>query len=342
VAGLAMLRQMMIAVPVFVIALALSQRPERLITIGHDAAELIGRIPGVSLLFGPIEWLNGTKDAHLWIGSAEIGFDLVEQLQRIGIATLQAIVIISIFQILASPVLGFRAWRSRSATWFVAAVGELTFALLLVVGLVAIIRGDHDLLLGSGGDWTGGWALTGLVGGGTWFLSKLVLLARSPAATRMFGVIMTVFFATTMVGAVIAIFSVDDLPDAEVAYVVIWAGAIVLYRLASSRWQNWDRLEQEIAKEPVADRPVNRWPAYLGAAGLLVVVAGASIAVLYTPGDLTPIHVGIAPVSDIEIPAALAAIGLVLFLLSYLIGGKISQSGRDPIAAPDPVESARW
>jgi hypothetical protein len=342
VAGLAMLRQMMIAVPVFVIAVALAQRPERLITIGRDAAELIGRIPGVSLLFGPIEWLNGTKHAQLWIGSNEVGFDLVERLQSLGIATLQAIVIISIFQILASPVLGFRAWRTGSPTWFVAAVGELVFALLLLYGLYLIVSGSHDQLLGSGGDWTGGWALTGLVGGGTWLLSKLVLLAKSPAATRIFGVIMTLFFAATMVGAVIAIFSVEDLPDAEVAYVVIWAGAIVLYRLASSRWQNWDRLEQEIAKEPIAHRAVNRWPAYLGAAGLLVVVAGASIAVLYTPADLAPIHVGIAPVSDLEVPAAFAALGLVLFFLSYLIGGKVSQSGRDPIAAPDPVESARW
>ena len=341
VAGLAMLRQMMIAVPIFVIAVALTQRPDRLIDIGYAAAAFIGRIPGVSLLFGPIQWLNGLEKIQIRVGWDQLGFDLVSTLQYIGIATLQAVVIISIVQLLFSPVLGFRAWRRGSATWIVALLVEILLGVLLVVGLVSIIVGNHHQLLGSGADWAPGWALTAIVGGGAWILSKAVLLINSPAATRFFGGVVTVFFATTMLSAGIAIFGPDRLPDAEVAYVVIWAGAIILYRLAGSRWQNWDRLEQEIAKEPIADQAVNRWPAYLGAGGMVVLVAGASAAVLFKPSDLAQIHAGPSPVTDIPLAAVIAAAGLVLIILSYLKGAAASRNGRDPIAAPDPIESAR-
>lgn len=340
VAGLAMLRQMMIAVPVFVIAVALSQRPDRLVDIGQAGAALIGRIPGVSLVFGPIQWLNGLENIRIRVGWDQLGFDLVSTMQYIGIATLQAIVIISIVQLLFSPVLGFRAWRPGSATWIVALLVEILFGVLLLVGLLSILLGDHHQLLGSGADWAPGWALTAIVGGGAWTFSKAVLLINSPAATRFFGGVVTAFFATTMLSAAVAIFGPDRLPDAEVAYVVIWIGAIVLYRLAASRWQNWDRLEQEFAKEPIADRPVNRWPAYLGAGGMVVLVAGASAAVLFKPSDLAQIA-GPSPFTDIPLALVIAAFGLVLIVLSYFTGATASRNGRDPIAAPDPVESAR-
>jgi len=117
---------------------------------------------------------------------------------------------------------------------------------------------------------------------------------------------------------------------------VIWAGAILLFRLATARWQNWDRLEQDVAKGPVANLPVNRWPAYLAAGGFVLVVAAAALAVLFRPEELPLIATGVAPIDKIATAPGLAVIGLVLFAISYAVGTGASVNRPDPIMAPDP------
>ena len=142
-------------------------------------------------------------------------------------------------------------------------------------------------------------------------------------------------FAVALICSVVAIFGPEGLPDAEVGYLVIWAGAIVLYRLGVVRWHHWDRLEQQIAREPVADHPVNRWPAYLGAGGMIVLLGAATTALLFRVGEL-------ASPAGLPIAGWVAVVAFLLLGASYVIGTGDARHRRDPIDAPDPVESSMW
>ncbi len=329
VATLAMWRQTAIAVPVAVIAIALANYPQRLIEIGQQAAALAGRIPGVSLVNGPIEWF-GALDTHaIDVSLGPISFDLIATMTYWGIGVLQAVVVISIVQLIASPVRGFEAWPRFSPTW-VAGLGlELFLAVLLGYGLIQVLTGeDHGLLLGRG--WEAWWpgvvvtAATGVLAIGGSLLARAI---GSPAATRAFGVVAAVVFIAAMTCAAVGIFGPDGLPDAEVSYVVIWATFLVIYRLGMSRWQHWDRLERAIACEPIANRAVNRWPAYLTSLALLFTTAAVSIAIL----DVAHWW---------RFVLAFLVLGAGVATAAYIAGTAASRGRHDPNAAPGPVETA--
>ena len=329
VATLAMWRQTAIAVPIAVIAIALALYPDRLVEIGREAARLIGMVPGVSHLNGLIGWFGALDTHRIDIAAGPIRFDLINTMTTLGIGALQAVVIISIIQLIFSPVRGFAAWRRDTPTYLAAFVLEMVLGAFLFFGLVLVLTGDnHRQLLGRGLEaWIPGIIVTAGVGifavGGS-------LIARtigSPATTRAFGIAAAVVFIAALACSIVAIFGPNGLPDAEVAYVVIWLTFVVIYRLGMSRWQHWDRLERQIACEAVAERAVNRWPAYLTSLALLLTTAAASVAILGWPQW-----------SNFVLALLILAVGAAG--AGYIIGTAASRGRRDPIAAPDPVETA--
>lgn len=325
VATLAMWRQTSIAVPVAVIAIALALFPDRLVEIGREAARLIGMIPGVSHLNGLIGWF-GALDTHR---IDVVGFDLINTMTYLGAGVLQAVVIISILQLIFSPVRGFLAWKRDAPTYLGAILLEVILGALLFFGLVLVLTGEnHGKLLGRGLEaWGPGIVVTAAVGifavGG----SLLARVIGSPATTRAFGIAAAVVFIAALVCTIVAIFGPAGLPDAEVAYLVIWLTFVVIYRLGMSRWQHWDRLERQIACETLAVRPVNRWPAYLTSLALLLTTAAISIAIL-----------GWDEWARFVIALLILAVGASG--AGYVIGTAASRGRRDPIAAPEPVETA--
>ena len=329
VATLAMWRQTAIAVGVAVIAIALANFPNRLIEIGHEAAAIIGRIPGVSLLFGLIDWLNALDTHTIMIEVGPISFNLIQTMEYVGIGVLQAVVIISIIQLMSSWVRGFSAWPNTAPTYFAAFVLEALLFALLFFGLSQVLTGeDTGQLLGKGlPAWQPGLIVTAAVGilavGG----SQLARQIGSPAATRAFGIVGAVVFIVAMACAVVGIFGPVGLPDAEVAYVVIWVVFAVMYKLGMSRWKHWDSLERQIACETVAARPVNRWPAYLTSLALLLTTGAVSIAILGWPDW-----------SNFVVALLVLAIGVAS--AAYIVGTATSRGRRDANASPDPIETA--
>jgi hypothetical protein len=335
VATLALWRQVAIVVPVVLIAVMLAMRPERLVEVGREAARLIGMIPGFSHLAGLIGWFNSLEDIRFQVALGPLSFDLIATMQFVGIAVLQAIVLITIVQLIWAPVRAFDAWPKKTPSRIAAAVIEGGLIALLAFALGAIAGGSHDSLLGAGLDWAPGAVLATLVGVGAGAGTFIVKKLASPGATRLFGGGAAALFAVALACSVVAIFGPEGLPDAEVGYLVIWAGAIVLYRLGVVRWHHWDRLEQQIAREPVADHPVNRWPAYLGAGGMIVLLGAAAMALLFRVGEL-------ASPAGLPIAGWVAVVAILLLGASYVIGTGDARHRRDPIAAPDPVESSMW
>jgi hypothetical protein len=329
VATLAMWRQTAIAVPIAVIAIALALFPERLVEIGHEAARLIGMIPGVSHLNGIIGWFGALDTHRIDVAAGPIRFDLINTMTTLGIGALQAVVIISIIQLIFSPVRGFAAWQRDTPTYLAAFVLEVILGAFLFFGLVLVLTGDnHGQLLGRGLQaWIPGIIVTAGVGifavGGS-FIARTI---GSPATTRAFGIAAAVVFIGALACSIVAIFGPDGLPDAEVAYLVIWLTFVVIYRLGMSRWQHWDRLERQIACETIAERSVNRWPAYLTSFALLLTTAAVSVAIL-----------GWEHWSNFVLALLILALGAAG--AGYIIGTAASRGRRDPIAAPDPVESA--
>jgi DNA-binding transcriptional regulator of glucitol operon len=72
---------------------------------------------------------------------------------------------------------------------------------------------------------------------------------------------------------------------------------------------------------------VNRWPAYLTSLALLLTTAAASVAILGWP-------------QWSNFVLALLILALGASGAGYIIGTAASRGRRDPIAAPDPVETA--
>jgi hypothetical protein len=337
IATLAMWRQTAIAVPVAIIAIALARYPQRLIEIGHEAARLIGMIPGVSHLNGLIGWFGDLDKVRIVIAAGPIGpigpiqFDLIERMTYWGIGVLQAVVIIAIIQLGSAWVRGFKAWNKGTATYYAAIALETFLFLLLGFSLyVVIVSDNHGKLLGSGLEaWRPGLIVTAatalLAVGGSWFARVI----GSPATTRAFGSVAAVIFIAAMACAVVAIFGPEGLPDAEVAYVVIWAAFVIMYRLGMVRWHHWDRLERQIASETVAPATLWRWPAYLTSLALLLTTAAISIFILgWNREDWRGYAVAL-----LVLAAGAAGAG-------YIIGTASSRGRRDPVAAPDPVETA--
>jgi hypothetical protein len=292
-------------------------------------------VPGVSHLNGLIGWFQNI-DQHEFpieftIGSLTIAFDLIDTMSFWGIGVLQAAVIISIFQLGSAWVRGFDAWPRGAPTYYAAFALETILFLLLAIALWLVLSGDnHGKLLGSGAAawWPGILVtiLTGVLAGGGSLLARAI---RSPATTRAFGTVAAVVFIAAIACAGVAIFGPDGLPDAETAYVVIWVTFVILYRLGLSRWHHWDHLERHIACEPTADRPVNRWPAYLTSAALLLAVGAVSIAILDWENGRRFV------IALLIVAAGVAGAG-------YIVGTAVARNRSDPIAAPDSVESQSW
>src|SRR6185295_19373052 len=114
-----MWRQTAIAVPVAIIAIALARYPQRLIEIGHEAARLIGMIPGVSHLNGLVGLFGDLDKVRIVIAAGPIGpIDLIERMTYWGIGVRQAVVIIAIIQLGSAWVRGFKAWNEGTATYY--------------------------------------------------------------------------------------------------------------------------------------------------------------------------------------------------------------------------------
>ena len=88
-------------------------------------------IPGVSHLNGLIDWFGALDTHRIEVAAGPIRFDLINTMTTLGIGALQAVVIISIIQLIFAPVRGFAAWRRDTPTYLAAFVLEVVLGAFL-------------------------------------------------------------------------------------------------------------------------------------------------------------------------------------------------------------------
>lgn len=318
---LALWRQACIALAVVTIGIDLAWRPAELVAFGRSTLEVLAAIPGVTALAPVVDWLFGLRPQDwLAVGGVRLG-GLIEPC---GIAVLQAVVIVSVLQLLSAPVRSYEAWPRGATMGRVVALVETALAVLLGITVAVIVVRPHTTLLGAGWqDWLWGFALSILVIAAGLFGSTWTWL-RTPFGQRLYGIGAAAVFVTALVCAVLAIFERADLAYAELGYVAIWGVFFVIYRAGVWRWQHWDQVERGIAYGLVGTVHVNRWPAIVGSLGFLG-LAATTIAVF----------LGIVPViPGLVAGAVLAAVALVVALVAATMS-------TDSVGSPGAVESAR-
>ncbi len=331
VATVALWRQVALAVPVTVIALALQQFPERLITIGSEVATLIPRIPIAADIIDLVRTFSQTTLPNL---EFELLFvqvrpgGLADFVTLFGTGVLQAIVLISALQIAFAPIQAYRAWPAGSQMRpIMLAVESALIAVMAVVVARAYLVPAGDVLLGAGFiAWAPGLLVTALIGLLTLGTSEIVNRVRAPALSSAFGVASSIFFTAALAASVIAIFRIDRLERAEIAYVVIWVGAFLVLSAGRNRWSLWDRAERQIAYGRLGDVPVDRRPAILSSVGFMVV--GVTLATWVITGANVWIALGVLA-------------GVVLIVVGMAWGAKAWRQYGDPVVAPGSVGSAR-
>jgi hypothetical protein len=323
VALLALWRHLSLSVPVAVIAVVLSF-PDRLSELGDLVA---ARLPRVPFLADAIDWLRDLDSLHLDLPGLPI-IDLYPALALIGLATLQAIVLIAVLQLVAAPVGAFHAYPEGSVRRNILFGVETVLAIALVASLVPLFAApDHGRFLGAGvAAWLPGIIATLLVLGFALGGPELVRWSGSPAVNRLFGLTATSVFVIAIASTAVTIFQRDGLEMAELGYVVIWLAFLVLYRVGHSRWKQWDRVERHAVWHDTTAREVSRTPAVFSSFGFVAAVGALVAYVFEWPG---PVFYGLVA----------TALGLIGF--AVVIGAISWSSHGDPIAQPPPVESAR-
>lgn len=323
---LALWRQLAIAVPITVITAVLAS-PDRLTEIGRLAVAPLKAIPIVNeAATVVIDWLRSLETPPWQVGPVW----LPDAVSTLGLATLQAIVLISVLQLLFAPVTAFEAWPPDSFRRRLFAATELGIAAILAAATGYLLAApDHPTLLGAGASWAGGIVLTML----TVALGVLgSLVARAaPSTSRLFASGAIVVFVAAMVSAVKVIFERPDLEVGELGYIVIWVAFAVLYRIGYARWSQWDRVERRQAYLEDAEPRVRREPVWLSIAGFLVV--GLALAVWFLDWGAS---FGGWPAS-----AWIGGLGLVVVGVAVVAGTRTWRDAENPICAPGAVDSAR-
>ena len=324
VAALAAWRQACIVLGVSAITIALALTPDRLITIGQRTADILLLIPGVKLLEGPLGWLR-TLELGMLPGTTVA---IVPILVWLGIAVLQAVVLMAILQLLFAPVRAFEAWPGKPRMRSAVIAAEVTLGLLLIAAATAVLWPPiHHKLLGAGiQDWLGGIIVTVAI----LFLAAIGTEAsrlwNSPVATIVFGGVASGLFVLCLFASVVAIFKRPGIELAELAYATIWIGFVIVYRIGLWFWKFWDRRERQLAYGLVGQIRVNRWPAIVGAVGLVLLAVAVAMFALGLP---------------LQLPIGLSLASLVIAAWTLYLAGRASEGIADGVSAPGPVMSAR-
>ena len=325
---LAVWRHLSLSLAVAIVAIVLAS-PTRLEDLGQLVAR---RLPRVPLVGDAVDWLRGLTALTIDLPVLP-ALDLLPAATTIGLATLQAIVVVAVLQLSAAPAGAYHAWPEGSSQRRFVKWVEVAIALGLIASLLPLVvsfgplglNQVHDRFLGAGGgSWLPGLIATALtfalaIGG-----PEFVRRSGKPAAARLFGVVSTTLFLIAMASAVITIFQRDGLEVAELGYVFIWIAFLALYRIGHSRWSQWDRIERSDAFARPGDPLATRRPVALSCLGFLT----AAIAVVAYVFEL-----------PIAIVATVSATAIAMILGSIAWGAWAWDRG-DQIAAPPPVDAA--
>jgi hypothetical protein len=325
---LAVWRHLSLSLAVATVAIVLAS-PTRL----EDLGELVARrLPRIPLVGDVVDWLRGLETLTIDLPILP-AMDVLPSATLIGLATLQAIVVVAALQLAAAPAGAYHAWpEGSSERRFVKRV-EIVIGVALLASLIPLfisfqplgLNQVHDRFLGAGGgSWLPGLIATALtfalaIGG-----PEFVRRSGRPAAARLFGVVSTTLFLIAIASAVIAIFRRDGLEMAELGYIVIWIAFLALYRIGHSRWSQWDRIERSDAFGPPGDPVSSRRPVGLSCLGFLT----AAVAIVAYVFDLPMAIVG---------GLSAAAIAMIVASIAW---GAMAWNRGDPIAAPPPVDAA--
>jgi hypothetical protein len=330
---LALWRQTVVAATVATVALGLALAPGNLLALGETVAQYVPRIPIVADVidairqFAQVTLETITFDPPL-LPPVEPG-QIAAAVDWLGIGVLQAVVIMAGLYVVGARTRAFLAWPAwaglRRVLWLYEAA--LSVALAVVVIFVATIAPAHDELLGAGfSDWIPGILVTL----GTIVIATVGTVAaeavKATVVSSAYAVASLGLFLVALACAVLTIFRYPGFEQVEIAYVVIWAVALVLLAAGNNRWANWDRFERRVAYGPVAAVAVSRRPVIASSLGFLT-LAGTGIALVLTGPGVWIVY------------AALVGIGLVI--VGAALGARDWQAASNPVAAPDAVESAR-
>ena len=331
VAILALWRHLAIGVPIAVITAILAS-PTRLSKLGEMAIQPLTAIPVVNDIGTPvIRFLDSLEAPKI------ATFFTTDLVATLGLATLQAIVVMSVLQLLVAPVTAFEAWdRGHWKRWLFLVIEAGLGAVLIVASVHLLFRApEHDSLLGSRGAWVQGVVLT---------LATLAfavvgsLIAKAwPASTRGFSVIATTAFAAAMAASVFVIFDRPGLETGELGYVVIWALFIVLYKVGVNRWSQWDRIERQRAYYASANATVRRRSVWLSMLGFPLAGLGLAGWLLGWAAEIGPLPF----VGTVPIYWALLVAGGAFVLAAIAVGSIDWRDEENPINSPGAVELAR-
>jgi hypothetical protein len=134
-----------------------------------------------------------------------------------------------------------------------------------------------------------------------------------------------------MASAVLAIFQRPDLEVGELGYAVIWLGFILLYKLGSGRWTEWDRVERRVAYRESPTETVRRRSVWLSMIGFTLAAAALSFWFLDSGWALL----------GYPIERWIGAAGVALIGAAVVVGSVDWKGAENVISSPGAVESAR-
>jgi hypothetical protein len=335
VAILALMRQLAIATPVAAITAVLAS-PTRLGELGQRFADLLNAVPAVRDV-GPgiVGFLHDISRPFPVLATdrvplpelASLRLDVNPAVDLLGLAALQAIVLVSILQLIGAPVRAYQAWSRGSWRWWLFVIVEYLVidAGLLLAFAFLLLAAPHGTFLDAGWvAWLPGITLAAVTLVFGWSGARLA--ERLPAITRLYAAGAAIVFLAAMVSAVLVIFRRPHLEVAELGYALIWLSFAVMYRIGHDRWRQWDRVERRAAYAMSPDVAPSRFPVWWSMAGF--VAAGIAVVLWLIPGY-----------TQLTFAASLIAIVLVAFAIAS--GAFIWRASGTQIGAPTAVESAR-
>jgi hypothetical protein len=328
----ALWRQTIVGSTVATVALALAVAPEHVLRVGGDASALLPRIPILADLvdavrgFGRGQLETLSFDLPL-VPSIEPG-QIASVVDWLGLGVLQAVVLMAGLYVIAARTRAFQAWPRtsplRSTLWLYEAA--LSVGVAAVILWLVTLAGAHGQLLGAGFfEWTPGIVVTTATIAAAVLGTLAAQAFRATVVSTVYAVVAVILFVGASAATVLTILRDPALETAEIGYAVIWLVAGILLSAGNSRWANWDRVERRIAYGPVAAVTVNRQPVIASSLGFLTLAATLAALILTGPSVWI---------------VYLAVIGGAAIGLGALLGARGWRSA-NPVAAPDPVQSAR-
>jgi hypothetical protein len=331
VAILALMRQLAISAAIGSITVVLADS-KRLSDLGRSLGDILGGIPVVhDVGAGLVRFMEDLRIPEIALtnppfGIAPFMLQPAVVIDALGLATLQAIVLVSVAQLIVAPVRADHAWASSNPRRAAFALTEWAVAILLVAALVFLaIAPGHPELLGAGWqEWLPGVALTLATLGIGWLGTQAA--RRVPGFIRLYAAGTIVVFLAAMASAVLVIFRRPNLEHGELGYIVIWAAFIVLYRIGLDRWTQWDRIERRAAYEAAPDVLRSRVPVQISIAGF--VAAGFGLIAWIVPGY-----------SEVTVVTMIVAV--ILVGVAIVAGWVLWHGGSSPVTSLPPVDSGR-